>query len=154
MQAPDRMTPMDIHRLIASEHRDIHAKLDDVSQLAKTLLSAGPSEFTRFLRRASTLFSDLKSQIGLEAKVLLPALRGADAWGNVRADQLIKQLRERRRELRDLRKSAGKREQATLGAEVDRFIDARRIGMAREERDSLHSNVLRDDVIGIDVSGG
>ena len=154
MNGTDRMTPMEVRGVIADEHRAIRVKLDDVSRLAKTVLTAGPSELKRFLQRTRTLFSDLKAQISNEAKILVPALRSSDAWGHIRADQLIAQLRIRRRQLRGMRKSAAKGEQATLGAEVDRFIDERRIGMTRVERDSLDSNVLRDDLVGIDVSGG
>lgn len=154
MNLTDRMTPTDVCRLITGEHRDMRTKLDELSRLAKTLLTAGPSELARALRFTHAVLADLKSQIALEAKVLLPALRDADAWGTVRADRLIAQLRVRRRELRTLRKSAAKPQHGTLGAELDQFIDARRSSMARAERESVNPGVLRDDVIGIDTFGG
>lgn len=154
MNLKDRLTPTDVRGLILGEHHKIQMKLDELSTSAKTLLSAGPSEFARVLRLTHRLVSDLKSQIALEAKVLLPALRHADAWGNVRADKLIAQLRRRRKALRSLRIKAAKKDQTTLGVDIDGYIDERRRGMKRVERESLSPGVLRDDITGIDVSGG
>lgn len=57
------------------------------------------------------------------------------------------------RQRRSLRKSYSKGEQSTLGAEIDRFIDVRRAGMAAADRESLNPDVLRDDVLGVDVNG-
>jgi hypothetical protein len=106
------------------------------------------------LRLTRTLARHLKSQIALEAAILVPALRGADAWGEIRAAKLLEQLRRRRRKLRALRRSAAERNQATLGGHIDQYIDDCRSGMAHVERESLNPSVLRDDVTGIDVSGG
>lgn len=154
MHSTDRMNPRDVAKLIKSKHREMRTRFDELSALTKTLVTAEPREFARFLRLAQTLYIELKSQIALEAKVLVPALRVADAWGKVRADQLIAQLRARRKELRNLRKSSARKERASIGPEVDEFIDGRRASMARAERDTLDAGVLRDDVLGVDVNGG
>ena len=154
MNLKDRLTPVDVRKLMLGDHQNIRTKLDELSSSAKTLLSAGPSEFARVVRLTHRLASELKSQIAFEAKVLLPALRNADAWGKVRGDKLISQLRRRRKALRSLRIKAAKKDQATLGADIDQYIDERRKGMTRVERESLNPGVLRDDITGIDVSGG
>lgn len=154
MNLKDRLTPVDVRKLMLGDHQNIRTKLDELSSSAKSLLSAGPSELARVLRLTHRLASELKSQIAFEAKVLLPALRNADAWGKVRGDNLITQLRERRKALRSLRIKAAKKDQATLGADIDQYIDERRRGMTHVEQESLNPGVLRDDIMGIDVSGG
>jgi hypothetical protein len=154
MNLKDRLTPVDVRMLMLGEHRNIRAKLDELSRSAKTLLNAGPRELARVLRLTRNLARDLKTQIALEANVLVPALRNSDAWGKVRADKLIAQLRRRRSELRSLRQTAREQDQTTLGGHIDEYIDERRSGMKRVERESLSPGVLRDDVTGIDVSGG
>lgn len=154
MNLKDRLTPVDIRALMLGEHERIRTKLDELSRSARTVVTAGPSELARVLRLTRTLARHLKSQIALEAAILVPALRGADAWGEIRAAKLLEQLRRRRRKLRALRRSAAERNQATLGGHIDQYIDDRRSGMAHVERESLNPSVLRDDVTGIDVSGG
>jgi len=154
MNSKDRLTPLDVRKLMLGEHEDIRSRLDELSRSAKTLVTAGPSELARVLRLTRSLARHLKAQIALEAAILVPALRSADAWGEIRADKLLAQLRKRRKKLRALRRSAAKRDRATLGGHLDQYIDDRRSGMERVERESLNSNVLRDDVTGIDVSGG
>jgi hypothetical protein len=154
MNSTNRMTSRDAVRLIQDTHADMRAKLDDFSRVASSMVTAGPAEFARAVRFTRTLLIELKSQIALEAKFLVPALRTVDAWGAIRADKLLAQLRTRRKELKNLRKSYSKGEQSTLGGDIDRFIEGRRAGMAEADRESLNPDVLRDDVLGVDVNGG
>lgn len=154
MNLKDRLTPVDVRKLMLGEHHNIRTKLDELSRSAKTLLTAGPNGLARVLRLTRHLARDLKAQIALETAILVPTLRTVDAWGEVRANKLLVQLRKRRRKLRALRRSAAQNDHVTLGGQIDQYIDERRSGMARAERDSLNPNVLRDDLTGIDVSGG
>jgi hypothetical protein len=154
MNSTSEMTPTDVAQLIKATQTDARAKLDELSRVAKSIATAGPTEFARVIRLTRTLYAELKAQIAVEMELLVPALRSADAWGKVRADRLIGQLRTRRKELKSLRKSYSKAEQSTLGADIERFVDGRRAGMAAADRDTLSPNVLRDDVLGVDVNGG
>jgi hypothetical protein len=70
----------------------------------------------------------------------------------VRADRLIGRLRARRCELESLLASCARLRTGALGEVIDRFFDDRRADMAQAERHVLH--VLRDDVVGVDVSSG
>jgi|GEM_PF-6599875 len=49
---------------------------------------------------------------------------------------------------------ASQQDQTTLRTDIDAYVEERGRGMARVERDSLSPGVLRDDITGIDVSGG
>jgi hypothetical protein len=146
--------PSDVSGRIVGQHRAVRTQLDELSLVAKTLLTGGPAALKSALELTAKLCNDLTKHIVLEAKILLPVLRDADAWGKIRADKLIGRLRVRRQELKDLRKSCVTAKSESLGAQLDRFIDDRRSDMVHAERDSVNTGVLRDDVLGIDSHGG
>ena len=154
MQLNDQLTPLEIRRLMLSEHQRIRTRLTELLSATKKLLPAGPRGVKRVLRLTRELARQLTAQIALEADVLVPALRNADAWGDIRADKLIAQLRSRRKALSALRKSIASNDHAVLRTEIDTYVEARSRGMIRAERDTLSPGVLRDDITGIDVSGG
>jgi hypothetical protein len=143
-----------VSRRIVEQHHSVLTQLDELSTVAKTLLSGAPEALKYALALTRTLCEDLAKHIAVEAKILLPALRHADAWGAHRADQLIERLRTRRMELDRLRNSCVNAKGETLGEQLDRFADDRRTDVAHAERDNLNSDVLRDDVVGIDSQGG
>lgn len=146
--------PSDVCNRILRQHRAIGPLLDELARGAKTLLTGGPDALKGVLEQTRTLCHALKKHIVSESKFLVPALREADAWGTHRADKLLDQLRTRRRELEELRRSCVHAENENLGTDIDRFIDNRRSAMAQTERESVNPEVLRDDVIGIDSHGG
>jgi iron-sulfur cluster repair protein YtfE (RIC family) len=146
--------PSDVSGRIVGQHRAVRLQLDELSRVAKTVLTGGPAALKRALDLTRTLYDDLLKHIVLEGKILLPALRDADAWGKIRADTLIGRLRTRRQELRALHESCATAESKTLGREIDRFIDDRRADMAHAEREVLDPSVLRDDVLSIDSASG
>jgi len=149
-----RTRPSDVSGRIIGQHHAVRTQLDELSRVAKTLLTGGPAALKRALALTATLCDDLTKHIVHEAKFLLPVLRDADAWGKIRADKLIGRLRVRRQELKDLRKSCANAKSESLGDQLDRFIDGRRADMAHAESDSVNAGVLRDDVLGIDSHGG
>ena len=153
MEPTNQLTPHEVRRLMLSVHQRIRTRLVELLSATRKL-PAGPRGLERVLHLTRELARELKEQIALEAKVLVPALRNSDAWGEVRADKLIAQLRSRRKSLRSLRKSIDRDDRTTLRTDIDTYIEARGRGMTRVERDSLSPGVLRDDITGIDVSGG
>jgi hypothetical protein len=129
-------------------------QLDELARGANTLRTGGSVALAHVLRLTRTLCDELIKHIVCERKILVPALRDTDSWGEIRARTLVDRLRARRRELKGLRNSCVNAENETLAGDIDRFIDARRSDMAQTERDSLNRDVLRDDVIVIDSHGG
>jgi hypothetical protein len=124
--------------------------MDELSRLASILPAGGPAALERTLELSRALHDALTDQIALEDRILLPALREADAWGGVRADRLIKRHLVRHQELTALRISCAKAPGDFAGA-IERFIVDRRADMRHAER---HVLILRDDIVGIDVEGG
>src|SRR5436853_165758 len=86
---PLNQTTSDVSRRIVGQHQAVRTQLDQLSIVVKTLLSGGPEALKYALALTRTLCDDLAKHIGLEAKILLPALKQADAWGTQRADKLI-----------------------------------------------------------------
>ena len=145
--------PSEVCDRVTRQHRAVAAQLDEMARGVKALLTGGPDALKRLLELTGTLCDELTKHIVSESKILVPALRDADAWGKQRADKLLDQLRTRRRKLKDLRQSVND-EKAALAGNLDRFIDDRRADMEQTERESVNPRVLRDDVIGIDSHGG
>src|SRR5438477_369944 len=97
--------PSAVSGRIVGQHHAVQTQLDELSLVAKTLLTEGPAALKYALELTRTLCDDLTKHITLEAKILLPALRNADAWGKIRGDTLSDRLRTRRQELKHLRRS-------------------------------------------------
>lgn len=95
----------------------------------------------------------LNAQIDIEQQELRPALLGADAWGESRAEKLAQHHVQRRDALREpvlVGMGAARSENfvAWLGGVI---VDARR-ALLREESDCMSAELLRDDGVGIGVS--
>lgn len=146
--------PSAVSGRVIEQHRGLETKLNELSRVAKTLPNGGPAALSRALTLTQTLSEELTRHIVLETKLLVPALLDADAWGVIRARKLIERLRTRRQEIADLRETCACGQSGTLGQQIDRFIDDRRADMVHAERHVLNADVLRDDILGIDVDGG
>lgn len=90
-------------------------------------------------------------KIDLEAKILAPALRSADGWGQVRANELLDHHVRGRALLDVLRRDAVR----SAGVESwRRGITLLRAHLRHEQEDFLGEDLLRDDVVGISVEAG
>lgn len=100
-------------------------------------------------RQCKALRDRLRRHSDLERAVLVPILRAADPWGEQRAQALIDRLNRRREDL-----------DALFGVDDERLppigqlVDYVRHDLELERKQILHSELLRDDVIGIDVQTG
>ena len=86
----------------------------------------------------------------------MPALREADAWGEVRADRVQAEHKEQTAEVRLLLEEFGDpfASSGELALRLEDFIAAVEVDMAAEEKATLGPDLLRDDVVGIDVEAG
>lgn len=153
-EGPQHLRPSAVARRMLEQHERLGSKLDELSRAGRELRAGGPLALERVLGLARGLHDELLAHIVLEGRLLVPALRDIDAWGKVRADKLLERLRIRRRELKDLRESCGQLRTGLLGGVIRRFVAGRLADMAHAERHVFHENVLRDDVLGVDVSCG
>jgi hypothetical protein len=147
--------PSRIRKRILREHQALQAALDQLEVLLTGVVGGTQSAAVSALEHARALCVDLRAHIDHEDELLLPVLRAADAWGNVRADQLA-QHHEQQRHAFGEQSLAGLRpeEPTAMVAWLRDLIAALRSDIAHEESELLGAELLRDDVFGIDVEDG
>jgi hypothetical protein len=147
--------PSRIRKRILREHAALRSKLDELSVAVASLAAGGTESTAHALDLAAALYIDLRAHIDYEDAVLVPVLRDADAWGKVRAEQLAQHHAQQRAVFADT--SLGAQKQASVSAVaawLRNLIDELNADMAHEERELLTVDVLRDDLLGIDVEDG
>lgn len=149
------MRPSAVRKRIQSEHDELRTQLDKLEALAERLGQDDGAAVEPAIALSQDLYETLRDHIDLEDAILAPALREADAWGDLRADKLVAHHREQREELmalgNDIPSGVNPRD---FGERLRAFILDVREDMKHEEKALLDENLLRDDVIGIDVDPG
>lgn len=149
------MRPSHVRARIAKEHVALRKELDALEALATRLEAGDPAAVPEAHQRCTAFYDHLRDHIDLEDAILAPALREADAWGDERADALIKHHREQREALNLLGGSAPPPlPPAELAVQLRALIADIRIDMKHEDDALLDPSLLRDDVISIDGFGG
>ncbi|MFT4627273.1 MAG: hypothetical protein ACI8PZ_005955 [Myxococcota bacterium] len=138
------MDPSDVRRAVLAEHRQIRQRLDDLLEQAH-----GGADAATLLTTCQALLPVLLDHIDLEDRILVPALREADSFGDVRVDMLVRHHEAQRVELRTAIAALGQpgTERAAILQAVRTLVYDLRIDMAEEDRDLLSPEVLRDDLI-------
>ena len=149
------MRPSNVRRRILDEHRDIAVQLERLEELAVRLDAEGDAAIPDTVAFARDFYEKLREHIDLEDAILAPALREADAWGEVRAGKLEKHHAEQRKELTELGAlDARTTDPTSLAGRVRAFIEEIRQDMKHEEEGVLSGDLLRDDLTSIDAEGG
>lgn len=149
------MRPSGVRRRILEEHRQLATGLDQLEQLAARLEQEGDAVIASAVDRARDFYEQLREHIDLEDAILAPALREADAWGEVRASKLEKHHRDQRIELKALGElDVETTDPAQLAARIRAFVQEVREDMRHEEEGVLSADLLRDDVTSVDAEGG
>jgi len=151
-----RLRPSDVRARILGEHVEIRRLIDALEELAAEEAATGVRVPGRFGALRGRLLEYLLAHIDVENALLVPALRELDAWGQVRAEALLRHHEEQRAWLASL--LAATTAPPPVGAELVRWVsiiaETLRDDMAHEERDLLHANLLRDDLVVLDAFGG
>jgi len=149
------MRPSAVRKRIHTEHDELRGKLDEVEAVATRLAEGDGGAVESAIVASQALYDKLPDHIDLEDAILAPALREADAWGDIRDDKVVSQHKDQRQELMALGNEVPVDVKPGLFAErLQAFILDVREDMAHEEEALLNESILRDDVIGIDVTGG
>ena len=150
------MQPSEIRACILEEHSALRAQLGRVQEWTARAERRETRAGYRFVELARSLLEALLRHLDHEDRVLVPALRDADLWGDLRAERVVEEHREHRREARALLARLAPQGAPDPDAvrAFDRFGEALLEDMAAEERTSLDPRVLRDDVIAIDADSG
>lgn len=134
----------------------LRGRLRKMRGRASDELVASPARWRQLRSEGEEIGRALERHICWEDRNLVPVLRDADAWGServarLRADHsrqrcslsaLLTRLRDERRSPEHLAK-----ELLALARRLDRDL-------LRERREALTANVVRDDVVSIDLEAG
>jgi iron-sulfur cluster repair protein YtfE (RIC family) len=150
------MQPSEVRDRVLRDHAGLRELIERVESLAREV-SGGERPQVRELRTAAeTLLSTLLRHMDWEDRELVPALADSDAWGPERARRLSEEHVEQRQFLggviEGLRDS--QRPPMALAASLIDLAQTLLIDMEEEEAFFLDPDVLRDDVIGINVETG
>ena len=143
------MNPSHVRIRIMKDHEALRQLLIELEN-AVAAMCADESRTSSVGALARRVLGALTQHTELEDTILAPALMEIDAWGQVRADQLLSHHRSQRAQIGELT-ILYETELAT--GEVARLsralISDLRTDMEHEERDILRADLLRDDVIAV-----
>jgi acetoin utilization protein AcuB len=148
------LRPSDVRARILSEHhvlRSIYAKTEEC---ARRVLNDDAEADVPLRERCRELYQTLLRHIDLENAILAPALHDTDAFGPVRAQELLREHRRQREVLLDALNSSDARSAAQLARSICSLIAELAADMAHEERALLHPDLLKDDLVAVDGHSG
>ena len=150
------MYPSELRAKILGEHAIIRAAIAELEALIGAVRTGTSGAAESLVRKGCLFLEGLVRHIERENQNLVPALREIDAWGEARADEVLSEHRDQVAEVEALLEVLG--DAFTGGNEaadqLEAFLSTLAADMASEERLVLSPDVLRDDVVGIDVEAG
>jgi hypothetical protein len=148
------MNPSHVRLRILQEHETLRQRLNELEDAVNAILIDSTSS-ARVVELTRKLLLELERHTELEDEILAPALMEVDAWGPVRADQLLQHHRLQRAEVRELTRlfemHVQPRDVARVANSLTRDL---RADMEYEERDILSADLLRDDVVAVASNSG
>ena len=150
------MRPSEVRQRILNDHQLIEIMVSEIRDLALRI-QAGEGDLAGKLReRGRNLYERFCQHIDLEDVILIDALLDADTWGEERAEELRNEHEEQREVLTYLleRLLDANQPQILMVNDLLNFAAWLRDDMRHEEETLLHEDLLRDDVVGIDVNSG
>lgn len=150
------MLPSQVRRTILDDHEHLRGALSALESLAKALARGHAEPLAAALEALEAMKGRFFDHLDLEEAIMVPALRDADAWGPERADLVLREHAEQRVELEDLVVELRREDLATeaVGKRILAWIEALRVDMEHEESAVLDPDLLRDDVVSIQLEAG
>ena len=149
------MRASEVRTAILTEHEVIRTVLSAVDGLAEGIV-VGFGDLEGLREQGLVLHRRLVAHLDFEDRYLIPAVRESDGWGDERARQISEEHSEQRDLLEYILKQIRDRDRVAqlLGRTLRSFVEAVLEDMSREEAVFLCDDLLRDDVVGIDVEAG
>ena len=129
--------PSQVRARILENHGELRAKLEKLQQLAFEVDGGGEAVAARAFRLTCELFEQLADRLDIEEQLLVPLLREIDAWGELRADELVRHHELQWRELKALRARADGHSVLEVASELAERVDALRNDLLAEDRELL-----------------
>jgi iron-sulfur cluster repair protein YtfE (RIC family) len=150
------MRPSQVRRRILDDHTALRRRLEEIEELAKGVAADERHHVGGLRARAEELLRVLSEHMYWEDRHLAPALEDADAWGPERARLLEQDHRDQRSFLADVVERLQDQQQPPplLATKLLDLVGRLRADMEEEEGFFLDPDVLRDDVIGVNVEAG
>jgi iron-sulfur cluster repair protein YtfE (RIC family) len=149
------LSPSGVRERILGEHARLREQLAKLQGLARWLRD-DPAPLLAVQRVSRRLLAELDAHTLLEDAVLGPALRDIDAWGPIRQRELLAHHVEQRNMLHQLLA-----DYATCSDDCPRvaeltlsWISDVVTDMDHEEHSIISQNLLRDDLVAVDVDCG
>jgi iron-sulfur cluster repair protein YtfE (RIC family) len=150
------MRPSEVRRTVLGEHAKLRGLLAEVQSLV-SLVARGHRDAEDLLReRGRALHDFFCGHLDLEDRILVPALRQSDGWGEERARLVSEEHREQREIMSYIleRLTDPQRPGILVARDLASLADRLAADMMHEEDAMLSDRVLRDDVIAIDAMTG
>jgi hypothetical protein len=148
----ESMAPSQVREVMHTEHVNIRQLLERAEDQAQQVMADqdyGDREVRALRDAARQLYTGLSAHIELEDRILAPALKQTDAWGDIRAAALMNEHAEQKRavegaliELDDLAQPA-----RALAVHLHELVEHIRAELMNEEETLLNEELLRDDPI-------
>lgn len=146
LEFPALMNPSEVRDFIGHQHIQLRILCVEVAHACHDC--ADP-------RRTIAKWIDaVEEHLHMEDVLLIPALRDCDGWGPVRAERVAEEHRLQRAQLATLRTLTKHGAPEDVARAADELIAALLADMDAEEKDLLSPDLLRDDLVVVDQSGG
>jgi iron-sulfur cluster repair protein YtfE (RIC family) len=147
--------PSEVRSRILRDHETLSERLAALQRAADEAADTNGEACARTREFACLLVEELADHLEVEEQLLVPLLRDMDAWGPLRADELRHHHEQQWRGLKRLRERVTSPLQAReLAAHIALMVQVLRHELQQEARHLLTPEILRDDVLGIDVEDG
>lgn len=146
--------PSMVRTRILAEHAVLRVLYGTIEQHALAVLDDEADEAGPMRERCAELCNTLLRHIELENAVLAPALRDLDAFGPLRAKQLIEEHERQRSALTATLISIDALRDHQLAVDILGLLAELRTDMTYEEETLLHPDLLRDDLVTPDTEAG
>ena len=143
------LKPSQVRARILREHSALRRQLVPLAALAARLEADAPGVRALALEHVEGLYRALRDHIDFE-----DPLREIDAWGPVRADELLEHHARQRLEIAVLAERSGAESATGLARLIASLVSDLRADMTHEDCDMLSADLLRDDVVLIDAEAG
>jgi len=150
------MLPSQVRRTILEDHEHLRGELVALESLANVLAAGHREPLAAALSALEAMKQRFFDHLDLEEAIMVPALRDADSWGPERADLVLREHGEQRAELEELVVQLAQPGIAAeaVGRRILSWIEALRVDMDNEETAVLSPDLLRDDVVSINLEAG